>query len=524
MIAGVAALIHAVAVAPPALASRLCCRGVLGDSMKAAVAGLADQAHVGALAITLDRGDTLLALNESRRLIPGSNAKIFTTSAFLRRFGPDAIFETRLEARGKTDRKKDAIHFEGDLILRPPGTPDVWQILAPGSRGLLDSLAYLLRQSGLERFKGTVWIDGTLFAEEPYAPGWAIEDVAAGYGAETGAVLANGNAATLTATGGTKTVSFLLEPPETPLTLVTRVSLGNAGGMPWIDLDRPAASRRLRVRGSIPRGAVVKKQVSVPEPDSVAGLWLIGAMRRAGIRVDEAKVRLVPHADAPGPRSEAELRAAIVAAPADQGWNVVGKDRPATVVALRSPPTAIMVGVVNALSLNAEAEALLRLLDPAPKEKRRAAGLAEVRRIAAEAGIDTLDLSLVDGSGLSPQDLVTPRALVAWLTAHGKDSALAAPFRLGLAVPGETGTLKHRFAGLDSRADLRAKTGTLTNVSSLSGYVTDAAGERIVFAVITNGNRATATAAKQMEERVVGVLSRHSAAGDTPPPPPRIPR
>ena len=492
--------------------------------MRAATRGLTDQAQVAALAVTLDRGDTLLAWNESRRLIPGSNAKIFTSSAFLRRFGPEAVFVTRLEARGKAERKKDSVRLEGDLILRPPGTPDVWQILSPGSRGLLDSLAYLLRQSGLERFKGTVWIDGTLFAEEPYGPGWAIEDVAAGYGAETGAVLANGNAATLTATGETKAVSFRLEPPETPLTLVTRVALADTGSMPWLDLDRPASSRRLGVRGSIPRGAVVKKQVSVPEPDSVAGIWLIAAMKRAGIRVDEAKVRVVPHADEPGPRSDAEQRAAIEAAPSDQGWNVVNKDRAATVVSLRSPPAAVMVGVVNALSLNAEAEGLLRLLDPAPREKRRAAGLAEVKRIAAEAGIDTLDLSLVDGSGLSPQDLVTARALVAWLTAHARDSSLAAPFRLGLAVPGETGTLRYRFAGLDPRADLRAKTGTLTNVSSLSGYVTDAAGERVVFAVITNGNRATATAAKQMEERIVGVLARHSGTVTMPPVPPRIPR
>jgi D-alanyl-D-alanine carboxypeptidase/D-alanyl-D-alanine-endopeptidase (penicillin-binding protein 4) len=492
--------------------------------MKAAVAGLADQAQVGALAVSLDRGDTLLALNEDRRLIPGSNAKIFTTSAFLRRFGPDHVFETRIEARGKADRGKGVVRLEGDLILRPPGTPDVTQILSPGSRGLLDSLATLLRAGGLERFKGTLWIDGTLFAEEPYAPGWAIEDVAAGYGAETGAVLANGNAATLTATGGPKRVTFQIEPPETPLTLVTRVALASGGTMPWLDLDRPASSRRLRVRGSIPRGAVVKKQVSVPEPDSVAGLWLIGAMRRAGIRVD-AKVRLVPHADAPVPPNEAERRAAVEAAPADTGWDAVRKDRPATVLAFRSPPAGVLAGVVNALSLNAEAEALLRLLDPAPREKRRAAGLAELRRYALEAGIDTLDLSLVDGSGLSPQDLVTPRALVSWLTAHARDSVLAGPFRLGLAEPGVTGTLKHRFAGLDARADLRAKTGTLTNVSSLAGYVTDAAGERVVFAVITNGNRATATAAKQMEERVVGVLARYSGrAGAVSPPPPRIPR
>ena len=78
--------------------------------------------------------------------------------------------------------------------------PDVTQILSPGSRGLLDSLAYLLHQGGLERFEGTIWVDGSLFATEPYAPGWAMEDYVYAYGAPVNAVLANGNAATVVAT------------------------------------------------------------------------------------------------------------------------------------------------------------------------------------------------------------------------------------------------------------------------------------------------------------------------------------
>jgi len=519
----------AVAGAAPGVADaacRLCARGPLADSLTAAASGLADQSQIGALAVSLATGDTLLALNEERRLIPGSNTKIFTTSAFLRRVGPDAVFTTRIDARGRVERNGARVRLDGDLILRPAGIPDVTQILAPGSRGLLDSLAFLLHAGGLERVKGTVWVDGTLFADEPLAPGWAVEDLAAGYGALPGPVLANGNAATLTATGGPGRVTIELDPPETPLTLAPRVALGGAGTMPRLDVDRAPGSRRLKVTGSIPRGTVVKKQVAVPEPDSVAGLWLIGAMRRAGIRVD-GTVRLVPHADSTDsrPMPEAARRVLASAAPADTGWGAVRKDRTATVLSFRSPPAAVMVGVVHALSLNAEAEGLLRLLDPAPREKSRVAGLVEVRRAAAEAGIDTLDLSLVDGSGLSTQDLATARSLVGWLSVHARDPALGEPFRAGLAVPGGNGTLKHRFAGLDPRADLHAKTGTLTNVSSLSGYVTDATGGRIVFAVITNGNRASATAAKQMEERLVAMLARWGGgSGTTIPVPPRIPR
>jgi D-alanyl-D-alanine carboxypeptidase len=291
-------------------------------------------------------------------------------------------------------------------------------------------------------------------------------------------------------------------------------------------VERALGSRRLRVTGIVPRGGTLKKQVAVPDPDSTAGLWLLGAMRRTGIRVD-AIVRLVPHerdGQAP-PRGGGKDAAPPPATFGDSGWGSVRKDRAAAVLTMRSPPAAVMVGVVNALSLNPEAEGLLRMLDPSPREKRRSVGLAEVRRAASAAGVDTLDLSLVDGSGLSPQNLATARALVAWLAAHARDPVVAVRFREGLAVPGGTGTLKRRFAGLDPRADLRAKTGTLTNVSSLSGYVNDAAGGRIAFAVITNGNRGSAVLAKQMEERIVGFLSRYGRVGSEPDShPPRIPR
>jgi serine-type D-Ala-D-Ala carboxypeptidase/endopeptidase (penicillin-binding protein 4) len=518
---------------PPGIgaAASLCARGPLADSVATAVEELADRANVGALAVSLDHGDTLVALGEGRRFIPGSNTKIFTTSAFLRAFGPEARFSTSLEARGKVDRgKPGAVRLKGDLTLRPAGVPDVAAILAPGSRGLIDSLAVLLRAGGLERFEGTLWVDGTLFADEPYGPGWEIEDIPYSYGALAAPVFANGNSATLLVTGGSKGVTLALDPPETPLTLASDASVVD-GATGAIDIQREPGSRVLHVIGAVPRGATLKRQVSVPDPDSTAGLWLIGAMRRAGIDVPRAQVRVVPHGDAAdrpaGKSSGRDRDAPPPAAGADTGWTAVGKDHSSAVVSLRSPTAAAMIGVVLELSLNPEAEGLLRLLDPAPLEKRREAGLAAERRSAAAAGIDTLDLSLVDGSGLSPQNLATPRSLVGWLAALARDSTLAGPFRAALATPGENGTLKRRFAGLPPGADLRAKSGTLTNVSSLSGYVTTAAGERIAFAIMTNGNRGSVASAKQLEERIVAMLARRgsvAAEGFSGSAPPRIPR
>src|SRR6185503_553570 len=156
--------------------------GPLADSIRTLLAG-GQGRETGLLAISLDRGDTLAALHPGLRLIPGSSAKLFTTSAFLHRFGPAARCTTYVEAQGRADRKSGGrVRLKGDLILRGSGSPDVTQLLSPGSRGLLDSLAFLLRNEGLDRFEGTLWIDGTLFAAEPYAPSWALEDVPYSYG------------------------------------------------------------------------------------------------------------------------------------------------------------------------------------------------------------------------------------------------------------------------------------------------------------------------------------------------------
>ncbi len=488
------------------------------------------QSEIALLACSLEREDTLASLHAAARMIPGSNAKLFTTGSFLRRYGPSYRRETFLVARGKASRRGgNDVHFQGDLVLRASGMPDVAQLLVPGSRGLLDSLAYLLRQSGLARFEGILWIDGSVFAPEPYGPGWAHDDFSFAYGAAVNAVLANGNAATLIATATPRGVELALDPPEVPLVIRGRPSLGSPGAMPRLDFRRAPGSRVLEVFGLIPRGSVVKKQIAVPDPDSTAGLMFLGAMRRAGIEV-QAQARVLSREDA-----SAEARAKglsgvpestfdSAAAMGTPGWAAVGRDRIVTILSLASPPAADVVGIVNAWSLNPEAEALLRLLDPAPSGKTREQGLVELARIVSEAGVDTLDLSLVDGSGLSPLDLVTARAIVTWLTAIDRDPILGRAFREGLARPGGYGTLKNRLASLDSTAAFRGKTGTLTNVSALAGYVTAAGGERVVFSMLTNGNRSSVAAARDAEERLVTVLARSRHAIPAAPQPIGIPR
>jgi D-alanyl-D-alanine carboxypeptidase/D-alanyl-D-alanine-endopeptidase (penicillin-binding protein 4) len=484
-----AALIFAAAgttaLHPGRAAAAPCCVpfGSLSDSFSVLGVDASARSHFGILAISTDAGDTLLALNPDARFIPASNMKLFVTGAFLAQFGAQTRGVTEIRAAGKLNKKHGGRELEvkGNLILRGSGYPDVYQLLRPGSRGLLDSLAYLLRASGLRKFEGTLWVDGTLFAPEPYGPGWAIDDLPFSYGAPLNAILANGNAATLLATATAKGVSLALDPPETPLTITGRVALADSSASPQLSISRDPGSRILRVTGRIPRGGTAKRQVAVPDPDSTAGLVLLGALRRAGVEV-RANVAVVP---------------AGGSAPAHT----------ATLVRLESPPASEVVGMVDAYSLNVETEALLRLLDPAPAGKTAAQALHRLTAMLAEAGVDTLDISLVDGSGLSPLNLATARAFVRWLETIARNPALGTVFRESLAAPGAVGTLQKRFPDLGPGAALRAKSGTLTNVSGLSGYVTTAGGETVAFSILSNGNRGSVAAARAAEEAIVRMLS-----------------
>ena len=136
-------------------------------------------------------------------------------------------------------------------------------------------------------------------------------------------------------------------------------------------------------------------------------------------------------------------------------------------------------------------------------------------RSAIVKGVERLS-----GAEVSASDLRAGAALViAGLAAKGQTTisgleyldrapALGGIFRQSLAAPGAVGTLEKRFGDLAATAGLRAKTGTLTNVSALSGYLTTQGGEKVVFSILSNGNRGSGSAARAAEERIVGILSR----------------
>jgi D-alanyl-D-alanine carboxypeptidase/D-alanyl-D-alanine-endopeptidase (penicillin-binding protein 4) len=164
------------------------------------------------------------------------------------------------------------------------------------------------------------------------------------------------------------------------------------------------------------------------------------------------------------------------------------------IASMQSPPLSKVAQQTLKPSQNLYTELILRTLGkavappPAPSNQlptSESAGLEVVKAFLKEAGLNPEALVLSDGSGLSRNDMVTAEATVQLLTYMSKHK-YASALREALPIAGVDGTLRNRFKGTAAENNLRAKTGSLSSAASLSGYVTTAAGGRLVFSIMVN--------------------------------------
>ena len=169
-----------------------------------------------------------------------------------------------------------------------------------------------------------------------------------------------------------------------------------------------------------------------------------------------------------------------------------------------SPPLAQIARFMDRESDNFTAELLLKQLGAVNGAVgTTAGGAAAVRTELTEAGVPVAGVRIVDGSGLSPLDRLTARAIVGMLRAAWEDPTIKVPFVSALAVAGRSGTLKDRMRGPPARGVVLGKTGTTSLASALSGFVR----QRYVFSVLQNGNPVSSFWARRAQDRFATVLA-----------------
>jgi D-alanyl-D-alanine carboxypeptidase/D-alanyl-D-alanine-endopeptidase (penicillin-binding protein 4) len=165
--------------------------------------------------------------------------------------------------------------------------------------------------------------------------------------------------------------------------------------------------------------------------------------------------------------------------------DVQGLPATTTLFTYRSRPLAELVEPLLKDSINLYGEAVMRLNAAPGTVPTNDAALAGFRTRLAAWGIPPDGQQLIDGSGLSRRDVITAEALLTILL-RMYDRSDSAPWMRAMPIAGVDGSLENRMRGTPAERNVRAKTGTMSNIRSLAGYVTTADGEHLAFVIMVN--------------------------------------
>ncbi|MEG4149410.1 D-alanyl-D-alanine carboxypeptidase/D-alanyl-D-alanine-endopeptidase [Microcoleus sp. Pol12B5] len=423
----------------------------------------------GILIQPLSSTTTLYSRDAQKYFIPASNAKLLTTAAALQKLGADFRIKTSVYS-GEN----------GSLYVAGRGDPSI-------AEAQLKSLAQQLKQRGISQVNQLIG-DDSYFQGSAVNPNWEWEDAQAGYGAPINSLIFNQNAIDLLlspqALGQPLKVTFA-EPKLANQWQVQNNSVTVAENeSEFIEIGREFDRPIIRVGGQLKVGGEPESAyVAVVNPANNFLQYFQQALATEGIPVKQALV-----------------------ASASRNLNQ-------ELATVESPPLAQLVRETNRESNNLYAEVLLRLLGkvtgkmPLPQEDTGESGLKELKAVLTQLGVNPNSYILADGSGLSRHNLITPEGLVETLRLMANSPA-ASIYRQSLSIAGESGTLKNRFNVTPNRVNLQAKTGTMSGVSALSGYIEVPNYEPLVFSIIVNQSDLSTAKMRSATDEIVLLLNR----------------
>ncbi len=439
-----------------------------------------DNAVWGVLVKSLSTGETLYSLNPGTFLMPASNMKVVTMAAAAERLGWDFTFMTKVVATGPVEGGV----LKGDLVVVGSGDPSLGGRPTEGPT-VVERWADQIRARGITRIEGRVIGLDNVFDDEGLGQGWAWDYLAYGYATPVSGLGFNENVVKLSFAPGSAAgdpVAVAARPDGSGLAIEAAVRTSAPEDRADVNVARRPGSLKLGVSGTVPAGKPdVTQDVSVENPTA----FMAGAFRQAllgrGIEV-----------------SGGAIDADELPAPPD----VAGAE---ALVSYTSPPLSEIGKVLLKVSQNLYADTLLKALGrPADGGTATAReGRRVLREVLQGWGIAPERYLQADGSGLSRYNYLTVDVLVTVLTRMYADDRHYVPFINALPVAGVDGTIAGRMKDTRAQGNARAKTGSIANARALSGYVTSADGEPLVFSMIVNNFNVPQSEADAIIDRAV---------------------
>ena len=435
--------------------------------------------------VSLDSGRTLYEHAPTRRMSPASNSKLYVGALALDALGGDFRIRTPLLGSVAANAAGELL---GDLIVSGRGDPS-WDPRRAKQEFMtvFEPFVAAVKKAGVRRIAGDLVADGTFYQGTPQGASWTVDDMNDDYGAEIAAITLNDNFVDLRvvpAAVGAPCVVELLQ-PHTGLVIDNRSVTTAAGGARRIRVLRVPGEMTVQIFGELPLGGQEwLTEATVPRPAQWFAHGLKAALERAGIAVGgRARDVRWPEATAVGP-----------------GAVALGE--------IVSPPLRELVAHFMKESQNLQTDLIFAQVGEAQRGAATPTG-ARTDELAVKAlgeflarhGLRADEVIFDEGSGLSRNNLTTTAAtaaLLQFMATHREETAFVA----AQPVAGVDGTLRRRMKGTAAEGNVRAKTGGLRWVASLSGYVAAANGERLVFSVMLNRHVGTAErpASREVDE------------------------
>ncbi len=446
--------------------------------------------RVGIKIVSLDTGKTIFEQDADKYFMPASNMKSFTVAAGLEKLSPNFRFVTSVLANSSPDADGT---IKGDLVIFGRGDISISTAFYNGDyyRGI-DELANRIAQAGVKKIEGNLVGDETFFSGSAIPSGWEWDDLQWYYGAEVSALPLNDNAVDLSIRPNAPNAPCFVQilPANTLYKIVNRCTTTGSNMRRDIRVVKKIDQNILEVYGSMPandegfRGAI-----TITRPSELFVEMLRQRLLQKGITITGRN--LVRNEKL----SELETTA------------------PVEIARLESVPFSVIAAKTMKPSQNLYTETILWTLGEQlgdkskPKLSSAERGIAVVKSFLRQIGIADDAVIQYDGSGLSRHNLITPAASVQLYTYMAKHSPHSAVWQNSQTIGGVDGTLARRFKGTKAEANMRGKTGTIDQVSALSGYVTTAAGERIVLSILVNGVPATSNRVSAIDAIVVALAN-----------------
>lgn len=454
------------------------------------------RAQVGIKIASLDSGKVLFEENAEKFYMPASNMKAYTIAAALDRLTPDFRFVTNVTAFSAPD--KDGV-IKGYLHINGSGDPTFAASLNGGDYwNRINELADKIVAAKVKKIEGDIIGVESSFSGLPIGFGWEADDLQGYYGAPVSALTINDNAIDIFVKPGAKIGDpcFITTGPPMPLMqIVNKTVTVKSGIQRRINISRKLGQNIVEVEGIMPvdNTSSYRGTVSVENPALVFVYMLRSALAERGVTITGQSKTI---------KSEDDTDNLIERTRKDPAWferqGVGIGSGIAQIARVESAPLSEIAIKTMKPSQNLYTELILRRLGENSKQFQEpkdvllkgqkssvVKGIEVVKEFMKEAGVPDGSYEIYDGSGLSRHNLITASATVQLYTYMSRHKYFKS-FYDSLPIAGVDGTLSNRMKGTAAAGNARAKTGTINQVATLSGYVTTAAGEKLVFSILVN--------------------------------------